>query len=296
MGGGAGTRTYGVSPGRTMPKSSRARRSTSASLCSRALSRSQGLRVLLEHLEAPLSRGHLLALLEERAGRVHEREQHHHDDETEHEQHDDAATAAVPVLVRVGRRGGAARPWDCGPTPHPRAPRPRARPRPGTAATGPSSSSMRSSWLYFATRSLRAGAPVLIIPQLVATARSAIVASSVSPLRCDITDVSPWRRPSSTVSSVSVSVPIWLTLIRIEFATPRCDRRSATRSGLVTNRSSPTSCTRGAEPVGERLPAVPVVLAHAVLDRDDRVAVAQVREVVGELGAAEYFAPSPARS
>ena len=48
---------------------------------------------------------------------------------------------------------------------------------------------MRSSWLYFATRSLRAGAPVLICPQLVATARSAIVTSSVSPLRCDITDV-----------------------------------------------------------------------------------------------------------
>ena len=40
---------------------------------------------------------------------------------------------------------------------------------------------MRSSWLYLATRSLRAGAPVLIWPQLVATARSAMVASSVSP-------------------------------------------------------------------------------------------------------------------
>ena len=34
---------------------------------------------------------------------------------------------------------------------------------------------MRSSWLYLATRSLRAGAPVLIWPQLVATARSAMV-------------------------------------------------------------------------------------------------------------------------
>ena len=51
------------------------------------------------------------------------------------------------------------------------------------------SSSMRSSWLYLATRSLRAGAPVLICPQLVATARSAMVASSVSPERCDITAV-----------------------------------------------------------------------------------------------------------
>jgi len=36
---------------------------------------------------------------------------------------------------------------------------------------------MRSSWLYLATRSDRAGAPVLIWPQPVATARSAIVVS-----------------------------------------------------------------------------------------------------------------------
>ena len=42
---------------------------------------------------------------------------------------------------------------------------------------------MRSSWLYFATRSLRAGAPVLIRPASVATARSAMVVSSVSPER-----------------------------------------------------------------------------------------------------------------
>ncbi len=40
--------------------------------------------------------------------------------------------------------------------------------------------------MYFATRSERAGAPVLICPALVATARSAIVASSVSPERCEI--------------------------------------------------------------------------------------------------------------
>jgi hypothetical protein len=47
---------------------------------------------------------------------------------------------------------------------------------------------MRSSWLYLATRSERAGAPVLIWPQFVATARSAMVTSSVSPERWDITD------------------------------------------------------------------------------------------------------------
>ena len=48
---------------------------------------------------------------------------------------------------------------------------------------------MRISWLYLASRSERASEPVLICPQLVATAKSAIVESSVSPERCDITAV-----------------------------------------------------------------------------------------------------------
>ena len=42
---------------------------------------------------------------------------------------------------------------------------------------------MRSSWLYLAMRSVRLAEPVLIWPALVATAMSAMVASSVSPLR-----------------------------------------------------------------------------------------------------------------
>src|SRR6266540_7494089 len=60
---------------------------------------------------------------------------------------------------------------------------------PAYRAESPKASSMRSSWLYFAVRSERAGAPVLICPAPVATARSAIVASSVSPERCEITVV-----------------------------------------------------------------------------------------------------------
>jgi len=47
----------------------------------------------------------------------------------------------------------------------------------------------------------------------------------------------------SIAASVSVSVPIWLTLIRIELATPKSIPRLS-RSVLVTNRSSPTSWTR----------------------------------------------------
>src|SRR5688572_28711453 len=55
--------------------------------------------------------------------------------------------------------------------------------QPAYLAVSPSSASMRISWLYFATRSERAGAPVLICPVLSATARSAMVVSSVSPER-----------------------------------------------------------------------------------------------------------------
>ena len=54
---------------------------------------------------------------------------------------------------------------------------------PRYCATSSSSPSMRSSWLYLATRSVRLGAPVLIWPALVATTMSAMVVSSVSPER-----------------------------------------------------------------------------------------------------------------
>src|SRR3569832_2551004 len=99
---------------------------------------------------------------------------------------------------------------------------------------------MRISWLYLAMRSERLSEPVLICPQLQATARSAIVESSVSPERWDITDVYAARCAISTASRVSDSEPIWLTFTRIELAPPILmpdDRRSV----LVTHRSSPTS-------------------------------------------------------
>ena len=56
---------------------------------------------------------------------------------------------------------------------------------PGYTALAPSSSSIRRSWLYFATRSDLLGAPVLIWQVFSATARSAIVVSAVSPERCE---------------------------------------------------------------------------------------------------------------
>src|SRR5206468_2330795 len=58
---------------------------------------------------------------------------------------------------------------------------------PPYCAASPSCSSIRRSWLYLAIRSLRDALPVLIWPVLSATAKSAIVASSVSPLRWLIT-------------------------------------------------------------------------------------------------------------
>ena len=51
------------------------------------------------------------------------------------------------------------------------------KPSPTKMASLPSSSSIRSSWLYLAVRSPRHGAPVLICPVQSPTARSAMVVS-----------------------------------------------------------------------------------------------------------------------
>ncbi len=56
-------------------------------------------------------------------------------------------------------------------------------------ALSPNSSSMRNSWLYLAVLSDRDSEPVFIWPQFKATARSAMVESSVSPERWLITVV-----------------------------------------------------------------------------------------------------------
>src|SRR5690606_40258352 len=58
---------------------------------------------------------------------------------------------------------------------------------PAKRAAGPSSSSILSSWLYLDSRSERDMEPGLIWPQLVDTARAAMVASSVSPERWENT-------------------------------------------------------------------------------------------------------------
>jgi len=82
---------------------------------------------------------------------------------------------------------------------------------PENFAFSPSSSSIRSSWLYLAKRSPRHGAPVFSWPVPRPTARSAINESSVSPLRCDTCTPQPAFCAILHASIASVTVPIWFT-------------------------------------------------------------------------------------
>ena len=138
-----------------------------------------------------------------------------------------------------------------------------------------------------ATRSERDGAPVLIWPVPMATTRSAMVVSSVSPERCDDDG-----RPAGAAGQVDRVDRLGQRPDLVELdedassrPTPRSPR--AIRSVFVTSRSSPTSWTRLAEPLGQLLPAGPVVLGQAVLDRDDRVARGPVGPQVDELAGLE---------
>ncbi len=83
-------------------------------------------------------------------------------------------------------------------------------------------------------------------------------------------------------ATVSVSVPIWLTLIRIELAMFFVDallqELGVGDEQIVAHQLHPL-----AEPLRQQRPAVPVVLAHAVFDGDDRIAADQAFEIVGEL-------------
>mmetsp|Transcript_6279 Transcript_6279/g.10597 ORF Transcript_6279/g.10597 Transcript_6279/m.10597 type:complete len:220 (+) Transcript_6279:14-673(+) len=106
-------------------------------------------------------------------------------------------------------------------------------------AVSPHSSSIRSSWLYFARRSERQGAPVLIWPVLRPTAKSAMKVSSVSPLRCDVITPQPAFLAIFTASMDSETEPIWLTFSSSALQAPE-SMAFCTRVGLVTSRSSPT--------------------------------------------------------
>ena len=124
---------------------------------------------------------------------------------------------------------------------------------------------MRRSSLYFAFRSDRHGAPVLIWPAPVATARSARKSSSVSPDRCEMTARYPALCAISTASSASESVPIWFTLIRTAFAVPSAMPQESHKQII------PDQLYSVPERFRYLFPAFEIVLAQPVFDGYDRV-------------------------
>jgi hypothetical protein len=131
---------------------------------------------------------------------------------------------------------------------------------------------MRSSWLYLATRSERHSEPVLIWVAVVATAISAMVVSSVSPERCDTT--AAYRRIGHRDRFQGFGQRADLVDLDQDRVGDALVDAFARIFGLVTNKSSPTSCTLR-RPPGQQFPAGPVALGHAVLDGDDRVGAHQ---------------------
>ena len=96
--------------------------------------------------------------------------------------------------------------------------------------------------MYLATLSDLANDPVFIWFEHVATAKSEMKVSSVSPERWEIIVFNWFSWANSIVSNVSLTVPIWFNLIKIAFA----DFSLIPFFSLflfVTKRSSPTIWT-----------------------------------------------------
>src|SRR5438309_623893 len=76
---------------------------------------------------------------------------------------------------------------------------------------------------------------------------------------------------------------------------PACTARDASLTGGTPSGEARSLCVVGArpqlvlaaEPVGDQLPAVPVVLGHPVLDADDRIALNPFRVQVDQLRSGE---------
>ena len=142
---------------------------------------------------------------------------------------------------------------------------------------------MRSSWLYLATRSERDIDPVLICVALLATAMSAMVASSVSPERCE-------------------TIAAYLAFAAMSIAAERLGQRAdlvrldedrvgdflgdafGKYPGVGDEHIVAHELHLRAELPGEHRPAVPVALAHAVLDGDDGILRDQPGQIIGEFG------------
>ena len=168
--------------------------------------------------------------------------------------------------------------------------------RPRYRALSPSSPSIRSSRLYLATRSDRDGAPVLIWPVPIATTRSAIVVSSVSPERCETTADQPARAGQRDRLDRLGQRPDLVELdedrVRAAFLDAATDPIRVGHEQVVAD-----ELDRAAEPLGQPPPAGPVVLGQAVLERDDRVARGPVGPQVDQLVRSRASGPrAPGRS
>ncbi len=71
-------------------------------------------------------------------------------------------------------------------------------------------------------------------------------------------------------SRVSVTEPIWFSLMRMEFAMPR-SMPMARPFGVGDENIVADKLDLRSQRVGHDLPAIPVVLGHPVFDGDDRV-------------------------
>src|SRR5574342_488415 len=100
---------------------------------------------------------------------------------------------------------------------------------------------MRNNWLYFASLSPLQGAPALICPAAIPTARSAMKQSVVSPLLWLTITFQPAFLASWAAFSASVMVPIWLIFSKRQLQLFRVIA-FLTLSGFVHNKSSPTIC------------------------------------------------------
>ena len=125
-----------------------------------------------------------------------------------------------------------------------------------------------------AVRSPRDASPDFICPAFVATARSAIMVSSVSPLGGDH-DAELAVAPAPIASSVSVSDPIWFTLTKI--ALPRRLDPSLEPLGVRDEQVVADQLNPFAERRVKEIPPFPIVLRERILERDDREPIEQVR-------------------
>ena len=162
----------------------------------------------------------------------------------------------------------------------------RTRPSPGSSAASPSSSSIRSSWLYLATRSERDGAPVLIWPQPVADGQvgDRRVLGLAGAVRHDRAVARLAGHPDRLEGLGQGADLVDLDEDRVGDAglDPAAQALGVGDEEVVADELAAV-----ADLVGQGLPAVPVLLVHPVLDRDDRVAVDRVGPVGGQLGRGE---------